>query len=97
MNGRSSPLPYLPTMCMGNYLQFVIAPEFDLLYSDGTVLAKVHTADLRVVFNNECSGRQLKELLADNCDLFVEPWNDDDPSTKKSLIGNALITSAAQK
>ena len=82
---------------MGNYLQYVIAPAFELRYSDGTVLAKVHTADLRVVFNNDCSRRQLKELLVDHSDLFIDPWDDEDPSTKKSLIGNARITSAVHK
>jgi hypothetical protein len=88
-------LPYLPTMCMGSYLRFVIAPAFQLAYVDNaTVKAKVHTPDLRVVFNNECNLRMLKEFLADESTLVITPWNEMDRVTNRSLRGNALIPSA---
>ena len=88
-------LPYLPTMCMGNYLRYIIAPSFELKCSDAgdTVLAKVHTPDLRVVFNNECKGRLLKEFLIDESHLIISPWNENDKSTCKSLVGNIDVIS----
>jgi hypothetical protein len=88
-------LPYLPTMCMGNYLRFVVAPAFGLEEADDTVLAKVHTPDLRVVFNGACSGRQLRELLEDDARLVISPWNAKDPSTTRSLLGNVRILSSS--
>ena len=91
-------LPYLPTMCMGSYLRYVIAPAFELQCRDGvTVLAKVHTFDLRVVFNNECRGRALKDFLIDNGCLFISAWDDDDASTCRSLVGNVNVISAESK
>jgi hypothetical protein len=96
--GRVIQLPYLPTMSMGNYLRFVIAPAYGLqCVDDATVLAKVHTPDLRVVFNNECNHRLLKEFLSDNSDLVITPWNALDNSTNRSLTGNARIPSAKPK
>lgn len=93
--GRIAWLPYFPTMRMGNYLRFIIAPEFRLTcLEDETVLAKVHTPDLSVVFNNECSHRCLKEFLTDGCSLIVSPWVERDHSTNRSLRGNARILAA---
>ena len=90
-------LPYLNAMCMGSYLRFVIAPAFGLECAGDTVLAKVHTPDLRVVFNNECNHRMLKEFLADESTLIISAWNADDPSTTRSLRGNASIPAAAAR
>jgi len=93
--GQTEHLPYFPTMYMGNYLQFVVAPTFGLTcINNATVLAKVHTPDLRVVFNNECNHRMLKDFLADEAALLISPWNEFDKSTTKSLRGNALIPAA---
>jgi hypothetical protein len=88
-------LPYLPKMCMGSYLRFVLAPAFQLpCEEDITVRAKVHTPDLRVVFNNECNHRMLEELLGDEATLVISPWNDRDRITNRSLVGNALVSAA---
>lgn len=96
--GHTESLPYFSTMCMGGYLRFVIASAFRLAYVDNaTVLAKVHTPDLRVVFNNECNHRMVKEFLADESVLIISPWNENDKSTNKSLIGNALIPAATSQ
>jgi hypothetical protein len=88
-------LPYLPKMCMGSYLRFVIAPVFQLpLEEDCTVRAKVHTPDLKVVFNNECNHRMLEELLGDEATLVISPWIERDRITNRSLVGNALVSAA---
>jgi len=86
-------LPYLPTMRMGSFLRFVVAPEFGLACDDSTetVLAKVHTPDLRVVFAGEYSERPLKDFLEDGEELIISPWNVRDPSTTRSLMGNIYV------
>ena len=81
-------------MCMGSYLRFVIAPVFQLQREEETVRAKVHSPDLRVVFNNECTHRPLGELLADEAALVISPWNERDRITTRSLVGNARISAA---
>jgi hypothetical protein len=91
---RTQSLPHLPAMPMGSYLRFVIAPVFQLQCEGETVRAKVHTEDLRVVFNNECTHRPLGELLADEATLVISPWNERDRITTKSLVGNALVSAA---
>jgi hypothetical protein len=92
---QTESLPYLPAMCMGSYLRFVVAPAFRLAYvNNDTVLAKVHTPDLRVVFNNVCNHRMLKEFLADESTLIISQWNERDRVTNRSLTGNASIPAA---
>ena len=90
-------LPYLPTICMGNYLRYVVGPAFGLeeRVGDDTVLAKVYTPDLRVVFDGACSGRQLREFLDDGAELVIGPWDATDPSTSRSLAGNVRILSSS--
>lgn len=85
-------LPYLPTMSMAAYLRLVISPAFGLPCVGDTVQAKVHTADLRVVFNNECRDRLMDELLSEDSVLIISHWDEGDPSTKRSLVDNARIT-----
>jgi len=81
-------LEYSPEMPMWRYLRDVIAPACGLMYLDGTVRAKVHTPELRVVFNNEVTGVQLGTLVRD-CDFIViSPWPRDN-ITMRSLEGNA--------
>ena len=94
---RTEHLPYLHAMCMGSYLRFVVAPAFGLVCADDTVLAKVHTPDLRVVFNNECNHRMLKDFLVDESTLIITPYNAADPSTTRSLRGNASAPVAAAR
>ena len=89
-------LPYIPTMRMGGFLRFVVASGFELECIDetDTVLAKVHTPDLRVVFAGEYSGRLLGDFLKDKAELIVSPWDANDPSTARSLVGNARISAS---
>ena len=94
LTNLAQPLPYIPTMPMGSYLRFVIAPVFQLQREEETVRAKVHSQDLRVVFNNECTHRPLGELLADEAALVISPWNERDRITTRSLVGNARISAA---
>jgi len=65
---------------------------YDLECVDGTVLAKVHTPDLRVVFNNECKDRLLKEFVPDWSVLIISHWPSDG-ITIRSLTGNAQLYS----
>ena len=91
-DGPAITLPYLSTMCMGDYLRYVIAPAFKLDNTDkDTVFARVHSHDLRVVFNNECTSRQLKEFLADGASIIVSPWVEIDHATCRSLKGNVHV------
>ena len=75
---------------MGSYLRFVLAPALGLACDGDTVFAKIHTPELRVVFNNECRHRRVGELLRDGSDLMFAPWPMNDPSTIRSLRGNAM-------
>jgi len=52
------------------------------------VLAKVHTPELRVVFNNAVSAQPLGSLVRDYSALVVSPWPKDG-ITVRSLLGNA--------
>ena len=81
---------YDANMTMGAYLRFVLAPALGLACDGDTVFAKIHTPELRVVFNNECRHRRMGELLKDGNDLMLTPWPIGDPSTIRSLRGNAL-------
>jgi hypothetical protein len=81
-------LEYDPNMPMGRFLRDVIAPACGLVYVDGTVLAKVHTPELRVVFNNEVSAVTLGSLVRDWDCLVISPWPKDG-ITVRSLQGNA--------
>jgi hypothetical protein len=81
-------LAYDGDMPMWAFLRDVIAPEFELECVDGTVRAKVHTPELRVVFNNEVKGLPLKSLVKDWSELVVTPWPKD-AITARSLEGNA--------
>lgn len=81
---------YEPQMTMGEYLKQVLAPALGLeCDSDQTVHSKIHTTELRVVFNNECRHRRVGELLKDGTRLMANKWPLNDPSTEKSLLGNA--------
>jgi hypothetical protein len=74
---------------MGAFLRDVLAPLYALdIADDATVLAKVHTPDLRVVFNRESRDFPLKALLDDWSTLLVAPWPSD-TITARSLRGNA--------
>jgi hypothetical protein len=84
-------LPYHRDLSMARYLRAVIAPALGLECEQGTVRTKVHTPELRVVFNNECRHRRVGELLADGGGLIANRWPHNDPSTERSLEGNALI------
>ena len=97
MNGKVVLLPYLSTMCMGSYLCYVIAPVFKLDYADETVFSKVYTPDLRVVFNHECTDRLLKDLLLDDSILIIGQCNSKDPSTVRSLMGNARVNAEVRQ
>jgi len=82
-------LPYEPNMSMAEYLKSVLAPALGLECDlDHTVHTKIHTTELRVVFNNECRHRRVGDLLKDETRLMANEWPKD-PSTKRSLIGNA--------
>jgi hypothetical protein len=83
-----APVPYEGDMPMWQYLSTVIAPTFGLECVDGTVLAKVHSPELRVVFNNECRHVALKTLVADYSELVISAWPSDG-ITVRSLMGNA--------
>ena len=83
-----APVPYNGDMPMWQYLSTVIAPLFGLECVDGTVLAKVHSPELRVVFNNECRHVALKTLVADYSELVISAWPSDG-ITVRSLMGNA--------
>jgi hypothetical protein len=86
--GARIPVQYDGEMPMWRFLRDVIAPECGLEYVDGTVRAKVHTPELRVVFNNECRELPVKTLLGDWGELVVSPWPKD-TITIRSLEGNA--------
>lgn len=75
-------------MPMWQFLSTVIAPTFGLECVDGTVFAKVHSPELRVVFNNECRHVALKTLVADYSELVISAWPRDG-ITIRSLMGNA--------
>ncbi len=81
-------LEYTPEMPMWRYLRDVIAPACGLVYLDGTVRAKVHTPELRVVFNNEVNAAPLGSLVRDWDSLVISPWPKDG-ITVRSLEGNA--------
>ena len=83
-----TPLAYDGDMPMWMFLRDVIAPECELECVDGTVRAKVHTPELRVVFNNEIKRQPLKVLVKDWSELVVTPWPKD-TITVRSLEGNA--------
>ncbi len=87
-SAAKTPVPYDGEMPAWLFLRDVIAPEFGLDCNDGTVLAKVHTPELRVVFSNECRGKPLKTLVNDWSDLILSPWPKDS-ITIRSLVGNA--------
>ena len=89
IQGRS--LAYLPDMRMGLYLRFIIAPALRLDLADDTVLAKICTPDLRVVFSAQARDRLLGDLLQDDSELVIGPWPQDDAITRRSLMGNAGI------
>lgn len=76
---------------LGAFLRNVLVPLYNLeITDDGTVLAKVHTPDLRVVFNRESRNLALKEVIQDNSVLIVAPWPKD-TITMRSLEGNAAL------
>ena len=80
---------YEGDMPMWLFLRNVIAPRYGIDCSNGTVFAKVHTPELRVVFNNEVRGFPLKSLVCDWSELVVSQWPKD-TITIRSLEGNAL-------
>ena len=82
-------VPYDGESPMHQYLRDVLAPLYGLECRDGTVFAKVHTPDLRVVFSNECRNRRVKEMIPDWSVLTLSGWPSDDV-TVKSLMGNAV-------
>lgn len=88
-------LPYHGNMSMARYLRAVVAPALGLEWEDGTVRARIHTPELRVVFNNECNHRRVGEKLQDGAMLIANRWPLNDPSTERSLVGNALVTAKA--
>ena len=90
-NGVALSLPYHADMTMGMYLRHIVAPALELASDATTVFAKVHTPDLRVVFNGESSGRKVAERLEDGCRLVASAWPRMDPSTERSLVGNAVV------
>jgi hypothetical protein len=75
-------------MSMGEFIVNIVAPLFDLECVDGTVFGKLHSPDLRVVFNSECRARPLKELVDDWSVLILAHWPND-AITVRSLTGNA--------
>lgn len=81
-------VPYEGDMPMWLYLRDVLAPALGLECVDGTVRARVHTPELRTVFNNECRGVPLGRLIPDYGDLVLSPWPSDG-ITIRSLEGNA--------
>jgi hypothetical protein len=83
-------LPYIPAMRMSHYLRFVIAPSLELECVDDTVLAKVYTPDLSVVFTNQVRDRLVRDLIPDNSELVLRPWPMD-VATKRTLVDNAKI------
>jgi hypothetical protein len=84
-------LPYIPSMRMGEYLMYVIAPALQLECTADTVCAKIHTPDLGVVFSAECALRPVGELLGEDAELVVQAWPASDPITRRSLVGNAAL------
>ena len=82
------PVAYHGDMPLWQFLRDVVAPQFGLELVGGTVRAKVHTPELRVVFNNELRGRKLMSLVDDWAELVVAPWPKDG-ITMRSLEGNA--------
>jgi hypothetical protein len=86
--GKGVFVEYDARMPMGLFLRDVIAPRVGLECKDGTVLAKVHTPELRVVFNNAVSAQPLGSLVRDYSALVVSPWPKDG-ITVRSLLGNA--------
>ena len=89
VNDSSRNIPFVPDMLMGQYIRDVIAPALGLPSAD-TVPVKVHTPDLRVVFQNACRLRRVGDLLTNGSVLVVSQWPRD-PSTVNSLIGNASL------
>jgi len=89
--GEHTTIPYEPHLLMGEYLRDVLAPVLGLACDGDTVYAKIHTCELRVVFNNECRHRRVEELLKDGALLMLSPWPINDPSTVRSLRGNARL------
>ena len=87
--GARCEVAYEPHEPMGGYLRSVLAPALGLACDGDTVYAKIHTPELRVVFNNECRHRRVSELLKDGSALMLAPWPINDPSTIRSLRGNA--------
>jgi len=88
---------YEPQMTMAEYLTQVLAPALGLeCDSDHTVRSKIHTTELRVVFNNECRHRLVGECLKDGTRLIANKWPLNDPSTKRSLVGNAYSVTSAE-
>ena len=79
-------------MPMWRFLRDVVAPECGLEHVDGTVLAKVHTPELRVVFNNDVRDCLLHTLVCDWSELVISPWPKD-TVTILSLEGNACSAS----
>ena len=89
---------YEPSMSMAEYLKNVLAPALGLeCESDDTVYTKIHTTELRVVFNNECTHRRVGELLKDGTRLIANKWPLNDPSTRKSLVGNASTSAKPEE
>ena len=85
-------VPFIPHLRMCEFLRYVLAPMMRIECVDDTVYAKISTPDLRVVFNHECSQRLVKEFLSEGAELVVQPWPATDPSTLRSLRGNAAVT-----
>jgi hypothetical protein len=83
---------YNPSMLMGHFLGEEIANMYALekREREQTVLAKLHTPDLRVVFNGENSRQQMRALIQDWTLLILSPWPEDG-ITRKSLMGNAAV------
>ena len=88
--GRGVFVEHCADMPMGLYLRDVIAPAVGLECRDGTVFAKVHTPDLRAVFNNAVCAQPLGSLVRDYSALVVSPWPTDG-ITVRSLVGNARL------
>lgn len=86
--GKGTFVEYDADMPMGLFLRDVVAPAVGLEFRDATVFAKVHTPELRVVFNNTVCAQPLGSLVRDYSALVISPWPKDG-ITVRSLVGNA--------
>lgn len=86
--GKGIFVEYDAGMPMGLFLRDVIAPKVGLKVENATVFAKVHTPELRVVFNNAVCAQPLGSLVRDYSALVISPWPKDG-ITVRSLVGNA--------